>query len=192
MGGPLDVTQSIGMIVFQLMPSASGWTLAREWMTAVGTLGAFGVALFLVGIGQRDRRHERERLRTAQAARISISEPRLTGPLIPTPEGTEHTFTVKVRNRSDGTITDVSFGMRLNPQEEGEHGRFMSGQRWNDVKRIDPGETVKRTWIVAIPAAANPARGGHITLHNPTSYLLFEDAAGRRWERDEYHHLNPR
>jgi hypothetical protein len=135
-----------------------------SWLAAIGTVGAFAVALYLLGGQILDRRKEARDRRTAQArlvaAWVSETTPAgVTGGPNPT---SLFDFVVLVRNGSDQPVYAVAVQLVL-----GERGTFV-----RKLGVLGPGET--RELRITVPGLA---RG--LSLTNMT----FGDSAGQVWMR---------
>lgn len=129
-----------------------------SWLSAIGTVGAFAVALFLLRQQIRDRRAEVEDRRIAQARLVSAWLDKVVAP----PGPGQFVLVVLIRNGSLEPVYNVALRV-----EVGVRGTFV---RQPGV--FGPGET--REFEITLPSYP---RG------TPNPAILFVDSAGRRWLR---------
>jgi hypothetical protein len=134
---------------------------AAEVFSAIGTVGAFGVAMYLLRKEQQREAIRSEDERRAQAARVSAwleTRPTARG-------GRELLF--HVHNASDMPIYEVSLPTMM-PGEEDSEAEF--------IGLVPPGQTIMRAapreWIK--------------TYFSPEPVQIeFLDSSGHQWTRDE-------
>jgi hypothetical protein len=129
------------------------------WLTAVGTVGAFGVSLYLLGVQILTRRDEARERHMAQARYVAA----WMADIVRVAEKDGH-FSVSVlaRNSSDQPVYGVSIKL-----EVGVRGSFV-----RTPYVLGPHET--REFLTEVPAYP---RGF------PSVSIVFTDSGGRRWLR---------
>lgn len=168
---------------------------AANWLGAIGTVGAFAVALTLAWIALRDRQRQQARLLSGHFEFGPIAHVSGTvipiGPNAPVPtafdKGTfaisaavanpptsitiqvdSREFTWRLTNRSDEMFADV-FAELL-----GDNGDVVYRMRPEPI--VPPGyDRVERVFTTR---AAHPGLGGGLRVR-----VTFTDASGRRWSR---------
>ncbi len=166
------------------------WGTLPEWLAAVGTLGAFGVALWLLGAQLRTyRASEHDRIQS-DATRISawwsLPESVEIGlrERIRTRRAPErrHEVTVHVRNSSDNPVYDciVYLGPTRQPNPGGRE------DAWDFHFPIVPGGHTMRAstpseYFVLEPQDHLPDDAGF--YRGPWIEIVFTDSAGRHWRR---------
>jgi hypothetical protein len=123
---------------------------------AVGTVGAFGVSLYLLMQQRNDRREDVAERRKEQARLVVAWPGRVRTP------PPDLAFEFVTRNGSPEPVYDVSLYMPF-----GRSGAWVEG-----FQQLPP-ESTQRTWI-AVPGA---------TGASPSVDIAFRDTAGRRWLR---------
>lgn len=140
------------------------WGTVGEWAGAIGTLLAFAVALHLLFVELRDRRHERARLEQEQARLVSAWVG--TVGII---DGHRANVEVFLRNRSEEPVYDVLLELRPHFGEDADATLSM-------IEVVPPGETLVE-WFYNSPHDAE-------FLGRPPLTLYFVDTGGRTWRRD--------
>ena len=133
---------------------------AADIFSAIGTVGAFGVVMYLLRKEQQREAARSEDERRAQAARVSAwleTSPTSHG-------GRELLF--HVHNASDMPIYEVELPL---PSPDGAEATEFVGL-------VPPGQTIRR------PAPADWLRS---YVDPEPIQIEFQDSAGRRWTRDE-------
>jgi hypothetical protein len=129
------------------------------WFAAIGTVGAFGISLWLLAQQMRDRRVQSAERRAAQARLVAAWEEDLDLEAKPFPQ-----VVLMVRNGSDLPVYNVSIQAAL-----GTRGTFVRG-----LGSMGPGET--RELRIALPS---PPSADVIT-----PAVTFADAGQQRWFRE--------
>jgi hypothetical protein len=177
--------------------SSINWGSAPDWLAAVGTVGAFAVAIVLYIQSQADRKVERQhrfevdqQQRRAQAARVSITEPEPGNPTQVLPvvvDQWEQTWSATVHNNTDEPINDVTVVLdivALEPDPSGTVG---------EVDVIDIGRVMARREENVSQDYILPGRqDGEPIVCRVTAELDFTDSAGVLWHRDANHNLTER
>jgi hypothetical protein len=141
---------------------------AADVFSAIGTVGAFGVAMYLLRKEQQRETDRREDERRAQAARVSAwLETR------PTPNGGRELL-FHVHNAGDMPIYEVSLPT-MTPGEENTEAQF--------IGLVPPGQTIVR-------AAPRDWIKNYFTPE-PVQ-IEFLDSGGNQWIRDEQGALSER
>jgi hypothetical protein len=140
------------------VPNLTGVIDWPAWLTAVGTVGAFAIALYLLGIQMFSRRSESRERRMAQARCVSawVSE------MIRPADNGHFRIDVLARNSSDQPVYGVSIKL-----EVGVRGSFL-----RQPVVLGPEET--RKFSIEVPSYP---RGF------PGVSIAFTDSAGRQWLR---------
>lgn len=128
-----------------------------SWLSAVGTVGAFAVALFLLGVQIWDRRGEAQDRRMAQARLVST----WWSDVLHEPEP-QPVLVILVRNGSAEPVYGVLVRVQV-----GVRGTYV-----RQVGVLGPGETRELQVVIA----------GYLKLV-PAPDITFKDAAGRTWMR---------
>jgi hypothetical protein len=138
------------------------WGPAPDWLTAIGTVGAFAVALVLLGREQEDRRR-------AQARRVSVLP---TGVKVDD-DGIEW-FSLKARNNSEEPVYEVRAAMMsdLNPFAQ-------------DPEAAPIRPDIETLWPVLLAAEGSEYRFNvkQLGVRPGVVGFSFTDAQGRRWKR---------
>ena len=159
-----------------------------EAVGAVGTVGTLLIAVIVLGREQADRRERRRDEKAAQARLVSVSIRGDAG-TISSLESSGHLFTrawtIEVANYSAEAITTLAYRWRVAADlaftARDEHEGVIR------VSRVMPGSTDTRegSAVLFAPQGASPD-----TFVIPLGVeLLFTDAAGFRWHRNEQHEL---
>jgi hypothetical protein len=145
--------------------SAGEWVgVAVEALSAVGTIGAFGIGFVLLRQEHRREEARNEEARRLQAVKVSAWVEAKPGPH----GGRELLF--HVHNASEMPIYEVSLPM---PDEDAHEAEF--------IGLVPPGQTVTR------PAPREWLK----TYYSPEPVEIeFLDSSGRQWTRDEQGNLN--
>ena len=142
-------------------------SFSPAWLSAIGTVGAFAVALSLLGLQTFDRRAQSNDKRVAQARLVStwltdvLAEER-SGDTVSDPSIAFPRLVVLVKNGSAEPVYDVVIAVGV-----GTRGTFL--RRPGAL-----GPTEIRRLLIPIPS---DPRG------TPTPEIAFTDSAGRRWLR---------
>jgi hypothetical protein len=136
------------------------WGDVPGWLSAVGTVGAFSIALVIYRQVVSDRRLE-------QARKVSA----WSGAVVGTPDGRHVRVELWVRNLSDELISDVS--ARLVTLEDQDIGPAPKEWRYPG---IGPGGEVRFEMVERRDLGWEGIDAARVRLY-------FTDAAGRRWRR---------
>jgi hypothetical protein len=141
-------------------------------VSAFGTVGAFGVALYLLFVQVRDRRSEAEDRRSAQARSVAAwfddAQPVLDIAAPPGRNAPPKFFEVAVLVRNGSTEPVYHVVVRTDVGVLGEYVRFTGA--------LGPGET-RRLGILVPPIDLRSSL--------PTVSIMFSDSAGAVWIRGD-------
>jgi hypothetical protein len=135
-----------------------------SWLAAIGTVGAFGVALYLLGVQMRDRREETQDRRMAQARLVAawLSEMVPTGVASGAPPTSLIDYVVLVRNGSDQPVYALVVKLAV-----GVRGTFV-----RQMGELGPLET--RELRIKVPGEPRSL---------PETSIMFGDSGSRVWMR---------
>lgn len=144
--------------------SAGEWVaVVIEALSAVGTIGAFGVGFVLLR-----QEHRREEARNEEERRLQAVKVSAWVEALPTAHGGRELL-FHVHNASEMPIYEVSLPM---PEEDADEAVF--------IGLVPPGQTVQR------PAPREWLK----TYYSPEPVEIeFLDSSGRQWSRDEQGNL---
>jgi len=157
------------------MVRTSGWSgwVWQGWtaLAAVGTVGAFAVALYLMGVQLLDRRADAEERRTQQARLVNAwfeeALPVQAVEAVPGDEPKYFAVHVLVRNGSSEAVYGVI--VRTHVGVLGDYVRYPT--------TLGPGET--RGLRILVPP-------DDMHIGTPRVSIVFRDSAGRMWMRGEH------
>jgi hypothetical protein len=132
------------------------------WITAIGTLGAFGVALVVLGVQAWDHYREAKDRRMAQARLVAAWLDNI-GPKSTEDDQVIVPLVILVRNGSSEPVYDVAVKVDV-----GVRGAFV-----RSPGTVGPGET--REFVIESPGFPRGV---------PNTQIVFVDSAGQRWRRD--------
>jgi hypothetical protein len=142
------------------------WGSVPDWLAALGTVAAFGVALRLLAKELAARREAEEDRRREQARSIGAWP---TAPVPEHPRAANQVFTVILRNGSQEPVYNVQAVMK-HPDLSSDEVRRAGWSTWQlTLGILPPGENFTKLRLV-------PYQPGPIELS-------FTDAQGRRWTR---------
>jgi hypothetical protein len=181
---------SYGLAMIDL-PQGLDWP---AWIEASATAITAAIALYLLAREQADRRERARDQRAAQARGIRMEKVRLYyhGQAKDEPDGIwDIGLATSIHNDSTEVMTVISATFVATEKALYDHPnrrRSEAGIRVNE--RIDPGESESIHGRLRLQTDAKEIQEFESWLEM-TSSILFEDAAGRYWQRDRDHRLHP-
>jgi hypothetical protein len=160
------------------------WTVTvPSWGTAIGTVGLAAFTLAVVRGDQTDRRKRDNDALRNQARRVRVTEP-------PRPEARQRPDTAwdvwtefSVINDSDDVISAITCTPHLDPWTEVLYP--LAVEPGGGVTRLMPGES-RDFQVSSVVRNDRGAISRHLAF---TVSVVFVDAAGFIWRRDEQHRL---
>jgi hypothetical protein len=161
-------------VTLHLLAAGPDWGTVPDWLAAIGTLLAFAVALGLFRKEQKARREYEEDRRREQASRVACWVGMVEDPSLPrAPWASDRPLRVVaavLNNGSEEPIYDCRVHLELDPAG--------TGTFWNGDRRLTLAERV-----VPPGRIQYPLRLSHADPPDVSAWMIFTDAAGRRWER---------
>jgi hypothetical protein len=156
-----------------LLAAGPDWGTVPDWLAAIGTLAAFGVALRLLAKELAARREQEEDRRSSQARLVSA------WPTDPQVEGGRLRVTVVVKNGSDEPVYQVH-AVLVPPDspwaEDPEAGAGQVPAAEIGRMMLPPGQKEEGRFPMIMSILHTGIGPGPVGIS-------FTDAAGRRWKR---------